>query len=129
MIAGFGIDITEVERIGKSLEKFGDRFIEKLFTESERAYCAGMNSKSSRARCFAGRFAAKEAFLKALGTGLREGIKWTDIEILNDKLGKPELNLRNRAALEAESRSISHLYVTLSHSRGAAVAAVVLEKK
>jgi holo-[acyl-carrier protein] synthase len=129
MIVGFGIDITEVARIGKSLDKYGDRFIEKLFTAPEREYCSKMSSQSGRMRCFAGRFAAKEAFLKALGTGLRNGIKWTDIEVANDRLGKPELNLKNRAAQELDNRSISNTCVTLSHSENTAVAAVVLEKK
>ena len=92
--SGIGHDIIDISRIDESISKFGDRFLVKLFSEKEIAYC---NSKATPAIHFAGRFAAKEAIAKALGTGLGKMLEWKDIEIINASLGKPEVFLSEKA--------------------------------
>jgi holo-[acyl-carrier protein] synthase len=127
MIAGIGIDIIEIDRMEKALRRHGDQFAEKIFTEEEQKYCNRSGRDRIRAQCYAGRFAAKEAFVKALGTGLRGGLGWTDIEVVNDPLGKPVLVLHGGAESESARRNLSCLHLTISHSRTAAAAVVVME--
>jgi holo-[acyl-carrier protein] synthase len=128
MICGLGIDIIEVDRIAAELEKHGERFSRTVFTDEEIAYCGKRVTEAARAQCFAGRFSAKEAFLKAVGTGLRQGLRWRDIEVKNDELGNPSLVVREKA-LELVSRmGVSHIRVSISHTKTAAVAVVILEK-
>jgi holo-[acyl-carrier protein] synthase len=124
MIYGIGTDIIEVNRIHHSLEhEPGLR--EKLFTTDEIVYCEGMKYKQ---QFYAARFTAKEAFLKALGTGWRFGISFTDIEILHDKLGNPYISLSGKAKEIAEKRGIENIHVSMSHLREMATSIVILEK-
>src|SRR5207248_11059936 len=94
MIVGTGIDIAEVPRIGESIERFGARFLQRVFTEGERRYC---DSKANRVERYAARFAAKEAAMKALGTGWSRGVRWRDIEICRQPGGRPTISLHGQA--------------------------------
>jgi holo-[acyl-carrier protein] synthase len=124
MSFGIGIDLIEIERIQQNLEKHGSRFEEKVFTPTERAYCRSMPIPAQH---YAARFAAKEAFLKALGTGWAKGITWQDVGIENLPSGMPRLVVTGRAREIAEERGVGAMHVSLSHSRGNAVAVAVLE--
>ena len=128
MIFGIGTDLVEVDRIKKELASHGEKFIDMLFTESERTYCTRTDNVAIQAQCFAARFAAKEAFLKALGSGLRGGLHWKDIEVVNNELGKPEIRMQNTAQEICENAGINGIYVSLSHTKESAIAVVVLEK-
>ena len=125
MIFGIGIDLTEISRIEQSMAKFPERFEKKIFTETEREYCRAMPVPAQH---FAARFTAKEAFLKALGTGKSHGIGWRDMSIRNLPSGQPVLVLAGKAAEITAERGVTESHVSLSHSRGHAVAVVVLEK-
>lgn len=124
MIYGIGVDIAAVGRFQRFIDAGNTAIIERLFTSSERLLCG---KRKDAASCFAARFAAKEAFLKALGTGLREGISWQDIEVSNNALGKPELSLSGKAAEHFQSRELATVHLSLSHDGGNAIAMVVLE--
>jgi holo-[acyl-carrier protein] synthase len=124
MIIGLGTDLIEVARIAAAAERRGPALLERLFTAREIGYC---ETRHYRFESFAARFAAKEAFLKALGTGVRDGISWHDIEVVRDALGRPELRLTGRALELAEERGVSSAFVSLSHTRSLATAVVVLE--
>lgn len=124
MIIGTGIDIVHIERVEQLLNRWGDRFIRRVFTEKENLRC---RRRPRPSECYATRFAAKEAFLKAIGSGLRNGIRWTDVEIESDPLGKPFLLLHGRAREVSESSRIRNAHLTLSHERFYAVAHVLLE--
>jgi holo-[acyl-carrier protein] synthase len=126
MIKGAGIDIVNIERIEGLMGRWGNRFLDRVYTESEISWC---QRKSRPPECFAIRFAAKEAFLKALGSGLRNGIQWTDIEVENDPMGKPLLSLHRRAKEALQTLRIERAFLTLSHDRPFAVAHVLLEGK
>ena len=128
MIFGIGTDLVEVDRIKKELASHGEKFIDMLFTESERTYCTRAENFGIQAQCFAARFAAKEAFLKALGSGLRGGLKWKDVEVINNELGKPEIRMQNTAQEICENAGIDNVYVSLSHTKESAIAVVILEK-
>jgi holo-[acyl-carrier protein] synthase len=125
MIYGTGIDIVEIARFQRFQEQGNDALFQRLFTEQEIAYCA---PKKQSAQHYALRFAAKESFLKALGTGLRDGLSWHDIEVVNDELGKPELKLYGRAREMFAKAGLNSCFVSLSHDAGCAVAMVVLER-
>lgn len=116
MIKGIGTDIIEIERIKVNCQK--DKFINRVFTTNEICYC---QKEANSEMHFAGRFAAKEAILKAMGTGL-SGLKWTDIEILPDKLGAPIVYLGPAASKIAEEQGISKILVSISHCQNYAVA-------
>ncbi len=122
MIIGIGTDIVEVARIAKSIEKAG--FKEKVFSKIEIAYC---ETKKNKAESFAARFAAKEAFFKALGRGWRDGMAFNEVEIGNDKLGKPVLNVLGKTAKIIAKKNIKTVHVSLSHVKELAMATVVLE--
>ncbi len=124
MILGTGVDIIEVSRIEQTLQRHADRFLARMFTPGEVAYCG---AGEHRVRRLAARFAAKEAVLKALGTGLRE-VKWTDIEVINDPLGKPSIRLGGRLAEIAREQGVTKLHVSLSHCKEYALAQVVAVK-
>lgn len=126
MIFGIGVDIAAVERFQRFLDTGKSALIERLFTPAERSRC---ESRKDAASCLAARFAAKEAFLKALGTGLRDGLSWHDIEVSNDALGKPELHLSGKAAELYEDHNLAQALLSLSHDGGNAVAMVVLESR
>lgn len=116
-----GIDIIEIERIGRVLEKYGDRFLNRIYTETER------QRYGKRVPELAARFAAKEATMKALGTGIR-GVRWRDIETLSNRRGKPILVLHDTARARAELLGLVHWSISLTHSRTEAMATVIAAK-
>jgi len=113
-----GVDITEIPRIARALERWGERFLRRVYTEAEVAYCRG------RVGELAARFAAKEAISKALGTGM-VGVGWTEMEVLGDRRGKPQVTLYGRALVRAQELGLTEWAVSLSHTRDSAVAVVV----
>ncbi len=115
-----GIDIIEIQRIGLTYSRYPVRFLEKIYTTEEQKYCRG------RAPQLASRFAAKEAVMKALGTGVR-GVGWRDIEVHRQRGRAPEIVLRDRAKVRAEKMGITRIALSLSHSRDFAVASVVAQ--
>jgi len=128
MIYGVGIDLIETDRMKRELLRSGSRFSTAVFTENEIEYCRRTKSRSVSAQRFASRFSAKEAFLKALGTGLRDGLRWQDVEVSNDELGKPFLILRNRALELVDKEKIINIQLSISHRDHAVTAVVILEK-
>lgn len=124
MIYGIGTDIAATDRFQRFIDQGNHALLERLFTSQELSTC---RSRKDSASCLAARFAAKEAFLKALGTGLRNGISWQDIQVVNDALGKPELILSGKAAEQFQDRNLSRSLLSISHDGGHAVAMVVLE--
>ena len=125
MVFGIGVDIVEIARFERFLKEGNDALFQRLFTETEIAYCA---AKKHAAQHYALRFAAKESFLKAMGTGLRDGLSWKDLEVVNDSLGKPELRLCGRALQMFQEKGLTSCFLSLSHDAGGAVAMVVLER-
>jgi holo-[acyl-carrier protein] synthase len=124
MISGTGIDIVDISRFERFVRENNELLFNRLFTLRESAYCAG---KRRSAQHYAIRFAAKEAFLKALGTGLRDGIGWRDMEVVNDPFGKPELHLAGRAEEIFRQRALTRIFLSLSHDGNFAIASVILE--
>lgn len=122
MILGIGTDIVETTRIAKSIEE--SRFKERVFSKIEIAYC---ESKANKAEHYAARFAAKEAFFKALGTGLRAGMAFNEVEIQNDELGKPSICLLGETAQTVAYKNIASIYVSLSHTASQSTATVIIE--
>ncbi len=125
MIYGIGTDIVDISRFERFLRENNTPLLERLFTPAERDYCT---ARRHSAQHFALRFAAKEAFVKALGTGVRDGLAWKQVEVVNDPLGKPELHLSGRAAELREELGVSKIFLSLSHDSNCAVAMVVVEK-
>lgn len=125
MIFGIGVDTVEIARFERFLQEGNDPLFQRLFTPLEIEYCA---ARKFSAQHYALRFAAKESFLKALGTGLRDGLSWKDVEVVNDHLGKPELRLYGRAQEMFRDAGLSSCFLSLSHDAGSAVAMVVLER-
>jgi holo-[acyl-carrier protein] synthase len=121
-IIGIGVDIVETARIEQSMERHGDRFLDRLFTAEERKYC---DAQSVPARCYAARFAAKEAVSKAFGTGIGAEIEWLDITVLRSPEGKPSIELRGSGQQLAERLGVSDVMISMSHSDHYAVAQVV----
>jgi holo-[acyl-carrier protein] synthase len=124
MVLGLGTDLIEIERVQQSLDRFGTRFMQKVFTEGEIAYC---QRKKHAAESFAARFAAKEAAAKALGTGISRGISWQEIEVRRQPGERPTLHLSGRAAERAAAMGVRHLQLSLTHSRDVAMAVVIAE--
>jgi holo-[acyl-carrier protein] synthase len=124
MISGIGIDTVDIARFRRFLDEDNQAIIARLFNQEERDRCS---TRKDAASCYAARFAAKEAFLKALGSGLRDGISWHDMKIVNDDYGKPELLLSGRARELFEKQGSGTVFLSLSHDGGQAVAMVVLE--
>lgn len=124
MIVGLGLDIAEVDRIGAAIERHGAPFLERLFTPREVAYCQQHKNRFER---YAARFAAKEAAMKALGTGWRHGIRWRDIEVTNNADGKPTLHLEGVAAEFAARLGVKTISLSLTHSGNFALAQVIFE--
>ena len=124
MILGIGTDLAEVERIRESIARFGDRFLNRIYTERERAYAS---SKANAAERFAARFAAKEAGMKAIGTGWRHGVTWKDFEVANEPSGRPTLRLSGVAGQIAERIGVKRISVSLTHTSQMAFAVVILE--
>lgn len=123
MIIGIGIDIVAVQRFARGLpSQLGLK--EELFTDREIAHC---EAKASAAECFAARFAAKEAFLKAIGTGWRNGLAFKQVEVVADELGKPDLRLSGNADEAVRALSVRSIHLSISHEATHAVAVVILE--
>ena len=124
MLVGTGIDIVEIERIAKSIERYGDRFLEKIFTSGEIAYCG---RKKNFAESYAARFAAKEAGAKALGTGIQHGVAWKELEVRRLPGHRPTLHLTGRALEFANRLGVTHVSLSLTHTEALAMASVQLE--
>ncbi len=124
MIVGTGVDITEVPRIQASIDRFGERFLRRVFTDAEIRYC---DSKVNRAERYAARFAAKEAAMKAIGTGLRFGISWHDVEVTRLPGGRPTISFHGVAAQFAAKLNARGAHLSLSHTKEHAIAYVILE--
>ncbi|HLI75576.1 MAG TPA: holo-ACP synthase [Acidobacteriaceae bacterium] len=125
MVLGLGTDITEVPRIQASLHRYGQHFLDRVYTPGEIAYCHAR--KKSSAQSFAARFAAKEAAAKALGTGISRGVTWRELEVVRHPGQAPQLVLHGRAAEVAQARGIRRLTLSLTHTRDTAMAVVVAE--
>jgi len=126
MIVGTGVDISEVDRIQAALKRFGDRFLRRVFTPAEIRYCMG---KPNAAERLAARFAAKEAGMKAIGTGLRHGITWHDVEVLRLPGHRPVLQFHGKAAEFAARLGCKRTHLSLSHTKEQAIAYVILESE
>ena len=124
-ILGTGVDLCEVDRIVKAIESsHGKRLVERVYTPRESAYAW---SKANKYERFAARFAAKEAGMKALGTGWRGGIGWQDLEVVNLPSGRPTLKLHGQAAERAEKMGVKNISLSLTHTASMAMAMVILE--
>ncbi len=121
-IFGVGIDLVEIDRIRKSIEKYGKRFKDRIFTKSEQEFCEG---RDGNLEAYAARFASKEAFSKALGTGLRGAISWQDIYVIDDEKSKPKMEITGRAKIFLKDRKI---YLSISHTEKYATAVVIIEE-
>ena len=124
MIVGTGVDIFEIDRVQKLLDEHGERFLHRVFTDWEVATCM---ARARPIQHFAGRFAAKEAAFKALGTGWSSGVSWKDVELVNEPSGRPVLRLGGGAARRAKKLGVDHMWVSVSHGLMHAVATVTFE--
>ncbi len=124
MIVGTGIDIAEVDRIERAIQRHGRRFIERIYTPTEIRY---VERKANRFERFAARFAAKEAGMKAIGTGWRHGVRWQDFEVVNLPTGRPTLRLHGKAAEFASQLGVKSISLSLTHTAASAMAFVILE--
>jgi holo-[acyl-carrier protein] synthase len=124
MVLGVGTDLMEIARLQQSIDRFGDRFLRRVFTEAEIAYC---ERKKNAAESFAARFAAKEACAKALGTGISHGVSWLEMEVTREPGGRPALAMSGRAAEWASRLGVRRTSLSLTHSRETALAVVILE--
>jgi len=124
VILGTGIDLAEVDRIQASIERYGDRFVERIYTPAEIAY---VQRKANKYERFAARFAAKEAGMKAIGTGWRHGVRWQDFEVTNLRSGRPTLTLHGVAARVAEKLGVRRIHLSLTHTAQFGQAFVILE--
>lgn len=126
MILGTGVDIAEVHRIRESIERFGDRFIRRIFTDGEIRYC---ERKASRFESYAARFAAKEAGMKALGTGWSQGVRWRDIEVVRPEGQRPTIQFHGEAAAIAAKLGANNIALSITHTSEQALAHVILESR
>src|SRR6202051_4317392 len=124
MIIGTGIDIAEVPRIQQAIERFGDRFLQRIYTEGEMRYC---DSKANRVERYAARFAAKEAAMKALGTGWNHGVRWRDCEVSLLPGGRPTIHFHGKAGEIAAKMGVKNAALSISHTEEQAIAQVILE--
>jgi len=124
MVIGIGVDIVEVSRIERLIQRHGNRFLRRVFTERERDYCSRSAHPEQR---YAARFAAKEAALKALGVGWQMGAQFTDVDVFNEELGAPRIALAGRALEISRQKGIQRMLVSISHDRNYAIAQVVAE--
>ena len=121
-IIAHGIDLVDFPRIGQMIDRHGPRFLNRVFTEAEQAYA---NANKNTVEKLAGRFAAKEAVLKLVGTGWRGKIAWTDIEVINDPSGQPRVTLTGEVKRIAETFNISHVSVSITHTANFAIASAI----
>ena len=124
MILGAGLDLAEVDRIQKAIERYGRRFLERVYTPAEIAY---VEPKANRFERYAGRFAAKEAGMKAIGTGWKQGVRWRDFEVINLPSGRPTLRLHGRAARVSEGLGVKSISLSITHTAKLGMALVILE--
>jgi holo-[acyl-carrier protein] synthase len=124
MIVGSGIDLVEINRIQHAADRYGSRFLDRVYTAREQAYCL---RKRNAAESLAARFAAKEAGAKALGTGISQGVNWLEIEVIREPGGRPGLKFHGRAAERAGWMQVTHAALSLTHTKDLAMANVVLE--
>src|SRR5258705_9141104 len=125
MVLGLGTDLIETRRVQESIDRFGERFLERIFTAGEIAYC--LRKKKNAAESFAARFAAKEAGAKALGTGIGCGVTWKEIEVGREPGGRPTLKLHGRAAQLAKAAGVRRIALSLTHTAELAMASVTME--
>jgi holo-[acyl-carrier protein] synthase len=124
MIVGLGVDIAEVGRIAAAIERHGGAFLKRVFAPAEIAYCERHRNRAER---FAGRFAAKEAAMKALGTGWTGGVRWVDIEVVREPSGKPTLKLSGASRAIADRLGVKNIALTITHTENTALALVIFE--
>lgn len=124
MIVGTGIDVVEVPRVAAAIERFGERFLQRVYTAGEIRYC---EAKANRVERYAARFAAKEAAMKALGTGWNHGVRWQDIEVSRQPGGRPTLTFTGKAAEFAAGLGATRAALSLTHTAAEAIAQVILE--
>ena len=124
VIIGMGVDLAEVERIRGAIERYGEPFLRRVYTAAERQYCERFKNKYER---FAGRFAAKEAAMKALGTGWRRGVRWVDFEVVREKGGRPTILLDGEARKIAEELGVKRIALSITHTEVQALAQVIFE--
>jgi holo-[acyl-carrier protein] synthase len=124
LIIGMGVDIAEVERIQGAIERHGEVFLRRVYTDREREYCERFKNKYER---YAGRFAAKEAAMKALGTGWRRGVKWVDLEVVRETSGRPTLAITGEAAKIAQQLGVKSVALSITHTESQALAQVIFE--
>ena len=124
MIHGTGVDIIKISRIKHSIQKYSGKFEERVFTAKEIDYC---RSKADPSKHFAARFAAKEAVLKSLGTGMAQGITWKDMEILNRESGQPVLNLTGRGRHIFDALNLKDIHISITHDKSYALAQAIAE--
>ena len=124
MIVGMGVDIAEVGRIRGAIERHGEVFLRRIYTAREREYCEKFKNKYER---YAGRFAAKEATMKALGTGWRHGVRWVDLEVVRETSGRPTLALAGEAGKIAQQLGVKNIALSITHTETQALAQVIFE--
>ena len=124
MIIGMGVDIAEVQRVRAAIERHGESFLRRVYTAEEREYCEGFRNKFER---YAGRFAAKEAAMKALGTGWRRGVRWVDFEVVREKSGRPTIKLDGEARKIAEELGVKRISLSITHTAEQALAQAIFE--
>jgi holo-[acyl-carrier protein] synthase len=127
MIKGIGIDLVKISRIRRHLKREETRFFDRLFTEREQIYSRKSKSINNQAEHFAARFAAKEAFFKALGTGWSHKLQWKDVEVVNNSDGKPDIIVHGEALAVLKKRKITNIQVSISHEPEYACGMVILE--
>lgn len=124
MIIGMGVDLAEVDRVKAAIERHGEAFLKRVYTPSEREYCEGFRNKYER---YAGRFAAKEAAMKALGTGWRRGVRWVDFEVVREQGGRPTVRLDGEARKIAAELGVLRIALSITHTANQALAQVIFE--
>jgi holo-[acyl-carrier protein] synthase len=124
VIVGMGIDIAEVERVKAAIERHGEAFLRRVYTLRERQYCEKFKNKYER---YAGRFAAKEATMKALGTGWSRGVRWVDVEVVRQSGGRPTISLAGEAAKVASALGVERVALSITHTSAQAFAQVIFE--
>jgi holo-[acyl-carrier protein] synthase len=124
LIVGLGVDIAEVERVKAAIERYGQTFLRRVYTTREREYCEQFRNKFER---YAGRFAAKEAAMKALGTGWSRGVRWVDVEVVRVRGGRPTIQLAGEAANVAKRLGVKHIALSITHTEAQALAQVIFE--
>jgi len=124
LIIGMGVDIAEVGRIQAAIERHGEVFLRRVYTAKEREYCEQFKNRYER---YAGRFAAKEAGMKALGTGWRRGVRWVDLEVVREAGGRPTLALGGEAGKIAQQLGVKHVALSITHTTAQALAQVIFE--